>query len=109
MRRSLLLCGISSAPLILVCLLGGQSPAPNPLPNPQSYSPQDNTGVLRVRVDLVLVPVVVRDLNGHAVGNLREEDFTLPDNNKQQQIVSFAIDKPASKPIVAAASNPAGA
>jgi VWFA-related protein len=108
MRGSLLLCGIVAAPLLFVCLLRGQSPASGSSVSATSNSSQNPGAVLRVRVDLVLVPVVVRDLSGHAVGNLRAEDFSLLDNNKPQQIVSFAIDQPASRPIAETGSNPAG-
>jgi VWFA-related protein len=113
MHRSTLLCGAAAVLLLSVCVLRGQAPSQVPTPNapanPQSNSSQDAGAVLRVRVDLVLVPVVVRDASGQAVGNLRAEDFTLLDNNKPQQIVSFAIDKPTSRPIVPAGSNPGGA
>ena len=105
--------GVMATCLLYAGLLSGQSQVPSPTPasippNSGQSEPQSSGAVLRVRVNLVLVPVVVRDSNGQAVGNLRAEDFTLLDNNKPQQIVSFAIDKPASKPIAAAVSNPAG-
>ena len=112
MRRLVLSGGIAVASLLFVCQLRGQAPAQAPAPNPVANAPsnasQDSGAVLRVRVDLVLVPVVVRDLSGHAVGNLRAEDFSLFDNSKPQQIISFAIDKPASRPIAETGSNPAG-
>jgi VWFA-related protein len=109
MRRAVLLGGVAVASLLFVGFLRGQAPTPNPpAANAPSNASQNPGAVLRVRVDLVLVPVVVRDMNGQAVGSLRAEDFSLLDNNKPQQIVSFAIDKPASRPIVAASSNPAG-
>jgi VWFA-related protein len=112
MRRTFLSGGIAVASLLFVCLLRGQAPAQAPAPTPPgnaaSNASQNSGAVLRVRVDLVLVPVVVRDSSGQAVGNLRAEDFTLLDNNKPQQIVSFAIDKPSSRPPTATASSPAG-
>jgi hypothetical protein len=37
----------------------------------------------RVNVRLVLARVVVRDLNGRAIGNLHKEDFELFDNGKR--------------------------
>jgi VWFA-related protein len=42
-------------------------------------------------VSLVSVPVVVRDSKGHAVGNLRQEDFRLFDKGKQQVVAKFSI------------------
>ena len=51
-------------------------------------------------VNLVLVPVVVRDANGKAVGNLQKDDFQLFDKGKLQTIVRFSIDKAEAPPVV---------
>ncbi len=51
------------------------------------------------RVNLVPVPVVVRDKDGKAVGNLTKEDFRLLDNGKVQVISRFDIEKPGA-PVV---------
>jgi len=51
-------------------------------------------------VDLVLVPVVVRDAQGHAVGNLTKDDFLLFDRGKPQVITKFSIDKAETPPIL---------
>jgi VWFA-related protein len=51
-------------------------------------------------VDLVLVPVVVRDAQGHAVGNLTKDDFLLFDKGKPQVITKFSIDKAETPPIL---------
>jgi len=51
------------------------------------------------RVNLVPVTVVVRDRNGHAVGNLTKEDFRLLDNGKPQVIARFSVEKPGT-PVV---------
>jgi VWFA-related protein len=45
------------------------------------------------RVNLVSVPVVVRDREGHAVGNLRQDDFQLFDKGKLQTITKFTVEK----------------
>jgi VWFA-related protein len=51
-------------------------------------------------VDLVLVPVVVRDAQGHAIGNLTKDDFLLFDKGKPQIIAKFSIDKAETPPIL---------
>ncbi len=51
-------------------------------------------------VNLVLVPVVVRDAKGNAVGNLTKDDFQLYDKGKLQTIVRFSIDKAEAPPVV---------
>jgi len=46
-----------------------------------------------VKVDKVLVPVVVRDAQHHAVLNLRKEDFQVFDRDKPQVISGFTVEK----------------
>jgi VWFA-related protein len=45
-------------------------------------------------VNLVTVPVVVRDSKGIAVGNLEKDDFQLFDGNKPQIVSRFSVEKP---------------
>ncbi len=63
----------------------------------------------RTGVNSVPVPVVVRNSQGVAVGNLGIEDFQLFDNGKQQMISRFSVEKLAApEPVpVAAAPRPA--
>jgi VWFA-related protein len=49
-----------------------------------------------VNVKLVTVRVVARDGQGHAVGNLRKEDFQLFDRGKPQTITQFDVEQPGS-------------
>jgi VWFA-related protein len=54
---------------------------------------KDAAPSFQTNVNLVLVPVVVRDGQGNAVRDLRKEDFQLFDKGKAQTIASFAIMK----------------
>jgi len=56
----------------------------------------DTGTTFKVRVNVVLVRVVVRDAKGKVVENLKKEDFQLADNRKQQIISSFSVETPAS-------------
>src|SRR6185312_13736194 len=70
-------------------LLLGQAPAP---PGAEVTS-KDAPFAFKSGVDLVPVPVVVRDSKGRAVGNLGVEDFQLFDNGKPQMISKFSVEK----------------
>ena len=56
----------------------------------------DSTATFKVRVNVVLVRVVVRDTQGKVVPNLNKEDFQLADNRKLKIISSFAVETAAS-------------
>ena len=68
--------------LIAFCLMGQQLQQPPP--------------VIRSFVNEVLVPVVVLDAQGHAVGNLTKDDFQVYDDGKPQTITGFTIIKRAT-------------
>jgi VWFA-related protein len=55
--------------------------------------PPGSPTTLKVRVNVVSVPVVVRDSSGHAVGNLQKENFEIFDNRKPQEITQFTIER----------------
>ena len=50
---------------------------------------------IRVQVDSVFIPVIVRDAKGHAVNDLARDDFQIFDNGKLTSISGFAIEKRA--------------
>ena len=59
-------------------------------------SSHDTPATFKVRVNLVLVRVVVRDALGKVVGDLRKEDFQLFDSGKPQVISAFSLETPES-------------
>jgi len=105
-------------------LLSAQTPAPPsppqdapakpdsttaPLPTPatgqnEEVSSQETPTTFKVRVNLVLVRVVVRDSQGKVVSNLKKEDFQLYDNRRLQSISSFSIETPETRTASAVAS-----
>ena len=69
---------------------------------------RDSPTTFKVRVNLVLVRVVVRDEHGQVVENLKKEDFLLFDNRKPQNISTFSVETPKSRaaPVVAVSDHP---
>jgi VWFA-related protein len=61
---------------------------------PPSPSSSDAPLTLQVQVKRVVVPVVVRDKNGHVVVGLTRENFQLFDNDKPIEISGFSIERP---------------
>lgn len=86
-----------------------KSPQETPAREVQEVSSQDTPATFKVRVNNVLVRVVVRDLQGKVVGNLKKEDFQLYDGRKLQTITSFAIETPRTHTVpVTASPEPGG-
>jgi len=126
-RYRLDLLGIHRSPLALLtvlalgCLIAsGQSPADKPAPPAQEAAKpadtsqgevvtRDSNPAFKVRVNLVLVRVVVRDSRGNVVEGLKKEDFLLFDNRKPQTISSFSVETPLSQTVpVVSVSDRAG-
>src|SRR5262249_9291488 len=107
---AVLLCALA---LVRPCSAQDSAPAQAPAP-PASQSqatkgPEvatvDTPAMFKVRVNLVLVRVVVRDLQGKVVENLHREDFVLADERKPQVISFFNGETPAARamPVTTAA------
>ncbi len=78
--------------LLLCCGLVIAQQDPAKAQNPQAA---EQPAVFRSQVNTVLVPVVVRDTHGRAVGHLTKDDFELLDKGHRQTIASFsAIERP---------------
>jgi VWFA-related protein len=69
-------------------------------PPSSEMTSHDTPVTFSTAVNLVLVPVVVRDANGKAIGTLHKEDFQLFDKGKPQVIARFSIDKLEAPPIL---------
>jgi VWFA-related protein len=78
------------------------TPAPSAAPQPESkqnsaeIASHDEPATFKVNVKLVVVRAVVRDSQGHAVGNLHQEDFQVFDKGKPQTITQFDVEQPGT-------------
>jgi VWFA-related protein len=106
--HNLLPCLLSCALWFFVCpppsMAQGSSqqlPAVNPAPESDKQSSpelasRDEPAAYKANVKLVVVRAVVRDSNGHAVGNLGREDFQIFDKGKPQTITQFEVEQPGN-------------
>lgn len=85
-----------------LCAAHAQSQSPGPLATAPQPAPEMTTEsaapTFSTRVNLVMVPVVVRDSQGRAIGSLREEDFQLADKGKPQLITRFSVERAGAVP-----------
>ena len=78
----------------------------------QQINEQTPPPTFQTNVNRVLVPVVVRDKQGRSVGDLKQEDFQVFDNDKPRTLSGFSVEKHAGghnsapTPAVAAPSGP---
>jgi VWFA-related protein len=96
------------------CAAAAQTaPPPSPPPAQAPAKPaaematHDEPAMFKARVNLVMVPVVVRDRKGNAVGSFKQEDFQLFDKGKPQFIARFSVEKVAGRLNKAGAAAPA--
>src|ERR1700752_332776 len=75
-------------------------PKPTPTPKPVEPTVIDSADVIRTNSNLVMVPVSVTDQAGQAVQGLKEADFRLEEEGKQQQI--SGIGDPEQVPLAIA-------
>jgi len=84
---------------------------PQEAPQEAKPAPGSVNTTLKVQVNAVLVPVIVRDAQGHALGDLKQEDFKVFDQGKRRTLSGFSIEKGAavedgSLPVAAGTSAP---
>jgi VWFA-related protein len=107
---SILSCALC---LAFPAILSAQTQPPPPTPSQQPSAPagqkpdsksssdeivsHDTPATFKVRVNLVLVRVVVRDSKGKVVKDLKQDDFQLTDNRKIQAISTFSVETPGSQ------------
>jgi VWFA-related protein len=85
----------SCAVAISLAQSGGQQPQ-----TAAELTQHDAPFTFSTGVNLVLVPVVVRDAQGHAIGTLQKEDFQLFDSGKLQPITRFSVEKAEAPPVL---------
>ena len=102
----------------LFCSLAqAQTPPPPPSPPAPQQTPanpnapemstrEETTASFQSHVNLVMVPVVARDVHGAAVGNLTKANFLLFDKGKPQEITRFSVEKVGSKALPATSAAP---
>jgi len=83
-----------SAVLFLAALVAAQTQiGPDELTlRAAPYWPLAAAATIRTQVELVEVPVVVRDRNGAAVGGLTRDDFEIFDSGRKQEITAFSVE-----------------
>jgi VWFA-related protein len=78
-------------------------PAPPPVDkNAPEMATKEAPALFTTRVNLVMVPVVVRDAKGHTLGTYTKENFQLFDKGKPQEITRFTVEKSGDKAAKAA-------
>jgi VWFA-related protein len=59
----------------------------------QAGEQRSTAPTIQLNVNKILVPVVVRDKQGHAVADLNKEDFQVFDNDKPHEVSAFTVER----------------
>ena len=81
-----LTCALAVSCSVLLVQVAARSQTAAPESSSSTEAP-----TFKSRVNLVVVPVVVYDKKGQAIGDLKREDFQIFDDGKPQQITSFNL------------------
>lgn len=89
--------------LSFATLLGRAQVAPSPLGGPERQGvqggeaqPAGEAFTVQLHGREVLIPLVVRDAQGRAIGDLKQEDFKVFDQGKPRKIAGFSVERAAA-------------
>jgi VWFA-related protein len=85
-------------PLLALCALSFCNALAQNTSNTNNPGSDKGAKTFKAGINLVLVPVVVRNRHGKAVGNLTQDNFEVFDKGKRQKIVTFSALKRANNP-----------
>ena len=92
----------------LALTVHAQLPAPASAPTLSQDAPVPESPTVQVHVRELLVTVVVRDAQGRAVADLKQDDFKVFDQGKPRKMIGITVQRSpaaeAARPIVAPAS-----
>jgi len=95
-RRTFVIVACATA----LCLVESEGQQNQNTQNTAELTQQDTPLTFSTGANLVLVPVVVRDKTGHAIGTLTKDDFQLFDKGKPATITRFSVEKAETPPIL---------
>ena len=91
------ICRLKRTLFLVVLLLTTSSFLHGQKPTPTPETPDDSSGPVRIKTDLVTLTLTVTDLYGRYVSGLQKNAFTINDNNQDQEITFFSdSDAPVS-------------
>jgi VWFA-related protein len=96
-RQAAALFWLAASALLAQTTPPATPPPATPPKTSAEMTTRDEPATFKARVNLVLVPVVVRDRRGKAIGNLKQEDFQLFDKGKLQYIARFTMETAAGR------------
>jgi len=87
---------LPAAPSVATSTASQPQPSPIPVTPDSKGEAQSRTPTIELNVSRILVPVVVRDKLGRAVGDLKKEDFQVFDEGQLRPVSAFAEERRGS-------------